>query len=85
MKRTKEANEKYEKEKWEHQEWMKAKEQEKERQMKEQVKMKGSPAKNVAAVSSVTVKTEHGCITIVEQVADIMKGDKSETAQKVDD
>ena len=45
---------------------MKAKEKEEERQMKEQTKMKESSAKNVAAVSSVTVKTECGHVTIVE-------------------
>ena len=63
LKRTKEVNEKCEKEKWE---CMKAKGKEKERQMKEQTKMKESPAKNVAAVSSVTIKTKCGCVTTVE-------------------
>ena len=66
LKRTKEVNEKYEKEKWGHQECMKAKEKEKERQMEEQAKMIELPAKNIAAVSSVTVKTECGHITTVE-------------------
>ena len=80
MKKTKQVNKKYEKEKWEHQAHMKAKEKEKERQMEEQTEMKESPAKNVAALSSITVKTEHGHITTVEQVTDITKGDKSETA-----
>ena len=80
LKRTKEANERYEKEKQEHQEPMKAKEKEKETQMKEQTKMKESSAKNVAAVSFVTIKTECGHVTTVEQVANITKGDESETA-----
>ena len=36
---------------------MKAKEKEKERQTEEQTKMKELPANNIAAVSSVTIKT----------------------------
>ena len=48
--------------------------------MEEQAKMIESPAKNVAAVSSVIIKTRCGHVTMVECVADIMKGDESETA-----
>ena len=59
-------------------------EKEEERQMKEQTKMKESSTKNVAAVSSVTVKTECGRITTVERVANITKGNESETVQKMD-
>ena len=78
-------NKKYEKEKQEHQKCMKTKEKEKEKQMEEQTKKKESPTKKVTAVSSVTVRTERGHVTTVEQVANVTKGDESETAQKADD
>ena len=80
MKNTKEVNKKYEKEKQEHQECIKAKEKEKKRQIEEQTEMKELPAKNVAAVSSVSIKTKHGHITTAERVANTTKGDESETA-----
>ena len=66
LKITQEMNAKYERDKWEHQECMKAKEKEKERQMEEQAKMTESTTENIAPASSVTVKTEQGCITTIE-------------------
>ena len=43
------------------------------------------PIENVTASSTVTAKTEEGCMITVEHVADINKGDKSSPEQKADD
>ena len=85
LRKTKEKNEEYEKNKQKHQEQMKAKEKEKKRKMEEQAEVTELPVKSVATSSSVTIKTKHGHMITVECVADIAKGDKSRTGQKVDD